>query len=207
MANAAKENNKENNKKNNKKNCECEKSYYFDKSGLPIDEYEIRKAHSECKKIIKACCLIQTPRGFKLTDFSPEMCFNLSGLSCIKNPIMKKVTLPACESDNQKQCQVLAGYEIIAVGEVNFSVSLPIRPIDGFCYPKHSHICCSSTVPVNEIISYTCCPKPCACEEPCIDWTYAYYCVTQAKEDCGSYIRVKMGVALEYTGECECDEE
>ncbi|MFL0247872.1 hypothetical protein [Candidatus Clostridium stratigraminis] len=188
-------------------NFQYNKTYYFDKSGIPIDEHEGHKIRSKCKKIIKTCCLIQLPRGFKLTDFSPAICFNLGGLSCIKNPLIQKVTLPALECEHPKKCEVVAGYEIRAVGEVNFSVSIPIYPIDGFCYPTHSHICGSSSVPVNENISHTCCPKPCNCNEPCVEWTYAYFNAALLENECGSYIKVKIGVALEYKGECECDEE
>lgn len=200
ITNAAKDNINEN-------NFEYGKTYYFDKSGLPIDECERRKARSECKKIIETCCIIQKPRGFRLTDCSPGMCFNLAGLSCVKTPIIQKSILQACECEHPKQCEVVAGYEIRAVGEVDFSISFPIHPISGACIPTHSHICSSSTVPVNEVISHTCCPKPCACNEPCVDWTYAYFCATLVDEGCVSYIRVKMGVALEATGSCECDEE
>jgi hypothetical protein len=199
MSKAPKDNSNENNFK-------IGKAYYFDKSGFSIDECE-RQEHSECTKIIETCFLIQNPRGFKLTHFSPRMCFNLSGLSCVKNPIIQKIILEACECEHPKQCEVVAGYEIRAVGEVNFSISLPICPIDGFCFPKHSYSSDSSTVPVNEIISHTCCPNPCACDEPCVDWTYAYFCTTLVEEDCDSYIKVKMGVALESSGACECDEE
>lgn len=200
MTKASKDNTNEN-------NFQIGKTYYFDKSGFPIDECERHKVHSECKEIIETCCLIQKPRGFRLTHSSPRMCFNLSGLSCVKNPIIQKVILQACECEHPKQCEVVAGYEIRAVGEVDFSISLPICPIDGFCFPNHSYISSSSSVPVNEIISHTCCPKPCACDEPCVDWTYAYFCTSLVEEDCGSYIKVKMGVALESTGACECDEE
>ncbi|MFL0269864.1 hypothetical protein [Candidatus Clostridium radicumherbarum] len=191
----------------NENNFQYGKTYYFDKSGLPMDEDDVHRADSECKKIITTCCHMQAPRGFILTDCIPEMCFNLAGLSCIKNPIIQKVTLPACECEHPKQCEIVAGYEIIAVGEVNFSISLPIRPISGFCSTTHSHICCLSTVPINKVISHTCCPKPCANNESCVDWSYAYYCITPAEDNCGPYIGVNMGVALEYTGECECDEE
>lgn len=191
----------------NKNNFQYGRTYYFDKSGMPIDECEGSKVRSECKKIIETCCRIQIPKGFKLDDCSPGMCFNLSGLSCIKNPIMQKVWLPVCEYEYPKQCEVVAGYEIRSVGEVDFSVSLPICPIKGFCFSKHSHVCSSAIVPVNEVISHACCPKPCSCNESCVDWKYAYFCTALVEDDCGLYIRVKMGVALEYTGDCECDEE
>lgn len=191
----------------NENNFEYGKTYYIDKSGLPIDECESHRIHSECKKIVETCCLIQTPSGFRLTDCSPGMCFNLAGLSCVKTPIIQKSILQTCGCEHPKKCEVVAGYEIRAVGEVDFSISLPIYPINGFCFPRQSHVCCSSTVPVNKIISHTCSPKPCAWNESCIDWTYAYFCTTLVKECCVSYIRVKMGVALEATGDCECDEE
>lgn len=191
----------------NEKNFQYGKTYYFDKSGLPIDECEILKPHPKCKNIVETCCLIEIPRGFRITDSLPSMCFNLSELSCVKNPIMQEATLPACECEQPKHCEIVAGYEIRAVGEVNFSLSVPINPISGFCYPKHSYACRSSTVPVNKIISHTCCPKPCSCIEPCVDWNYAYFCATIIKDDCVSYIKARMGIVLEYTGECECDEE
>jgi hypothetical protein len=191
----------------NENNFQYDKTYYVDKSGMPMDECEGHRVHSECKKIIETCCLIKIPRGFKLTKCSPGICFNLSGLSCVKNPIMQKVILPACECEHPKKCEVVAGYEIRAVGEVDFSASFPICPINGFCFLTHSYICCSNVVPVNEVISHTCCPKPCACNELCVDWTYAYYCATLVEDNCGPYIRVNMGVALEHTGDCECDEE
>lgn len=192
---------------NNKSNFHYGRVYYFDKSGFPVDECEIYKIHYECRKIVEACCVIEIPRGFRLGDSSPGMCFNLAGLSCIKNPIVKKSALPACECEHPKQCEVVAGYEIRAAGEVDFSISFPIRPINGFCYPTHSNVCCSSIVSVNKIISYSCSPKPCNDKEPCIDWTCAYFRAILVKEDCTPYINVKMGVVLEYTGECECDEE
>lgn len=188
-------------------NFQHSKVYYFDKSGMPIDECEGHKLRTECKKLIEACCRIKLPKGFHLTSHTPEICFNLSGLSCIKNPIVQEVALPACKGEHPKKCEVVAGYEIRAVGEVDFSVSLPICPIKGFCSAKHGHVCSSNIVPVNEIISHTCCPKPCSITEPCVDWTYAYVCTTMTKDECGSYILVNMGVALEYLGTCECDEE
>jgi hypothetical protein len=191
----------------NENNFRYGRTYYFDKSGMPKYESESKREHSKCKKVITTCCLIQIPRGFKLKDCLPGMCFNLAGLSCVKNPITQKVILPACECENPKKCEVLAGYELRAVGEINFSISLPIYPIKGFCFPTNSHVCGSSTVPVNKIISHTCSSKHCSSKEPCVDWNYAYFCVTQIKDDCGSYIKVKMGIALEYKGDNECDEE
>lgn len=191
----------------NKDNFQYSKTYYFDKSGMPIDECEGQRLRSEGKKLIETCCRIEIPRGFQLTNYSPEICFNLSGLSCFKNPIVQKVDLPTCKGEYPKKCEVVAGYKIRAVGEVNFFASLPICPINGFCSAKQGHVCCSNTVSVNEVISHTCCPKPCSSIEPCLDWTYAYFCTTLVKDDCGSYIQVKMGIALEYLGTCECDEE
>jgi hypothetical protein len=183
------------------------KVYYFDKSGMPIDECDAHKVHHGCKSLIETCCRIHIPRGFKLANCTPGMCFNLSGLSCIKNPIVQKVDLPSCDCKHPKKCEVVSGYEIRAVGDINFSVSIPICPIRGFCFPKHSHVSSSATVPVNKIISHTCCPTPCSCSEPCVDWTYSYFCVSSVNDDCGCYIQVKIGVSLEYTGTCECDEE
>jgi hypothetical protein len=182
-------------------------TYYFDKSGLPMDEGDSHRVHSKCNGIIETSCSIQLPRGFRLTDALPRMCFNLAGLSCVKNPIVQKLSLPVCGCEHPKKCEVVAGYEIRAVGEVNFSASVPICPIRGFCIKTRSYICCSSTVPVNEIISHTCSAKPCAENVPCVDWTYCYFCATLVEEDCVSMIRVKIGIALEYTDECECDEE
>jgi hypothetical protein len=181
--------------------------YYFDKSGMNIEEEEAKKIHSGCKKLIETCCRIQIPNGFKLADCLPGMCFNLSNLDCVKSPIVQKVDLPNCECKHHVQCDVVAGYEIRAVGDVNFSVSLPICPKEGFCFPTNSHACCTSTVPVNKVISYTCCPKVCPSNIPCVDWTYAYFCTKIAEDCCGPYIQVELGVVLEYTGVCDCDEE
>ncbi len=191
----------------NEDNYQYGKKHYFDKSGMNIEESEVERLESGCKKIIKTCCRLQIPRGFKLADCSPGMCFNLSSLSCIKNPIVQKVTVTNCECKHKLQCEVVAGYEIRAVGDVNFSVSLPIYPVEGFCFPTNSHISCTSTAPVNKVISYTCCPKPCPCNVPCVDWTYAYFCATIEEDCCGPYIEVELGVVLEYTGACDCDEE
>lgn len=183
------------------------KTYYIDKSGMPIDECEAHNIHSKCRKLIEACCRIHIPRGFRLGNCSPSLCFNLSNLHCNKNPIVQKVSLPNCECEHPKKCEVVTGYEIRAVGDVDFSVSIPICPINGFSFPRNSNTCCSATVPVNKIISYTCCPKPGSCNEPCFDWTYAFLCITREEDECGPYFRVEMGVALEYTGTCENDEE
>lgn len=191
----------------NEDNYQYGKKHYFDKSGMSIDESEVERLESGCKKLIETCCRIQIPSGFKLADCSPSMCFNLSNLSCVKNPIVQKVTVTNCECKHSMQCEVVAGYEVRAVGDFNFSVSLPICPLEGFCFPTNSHISCTSTVPVNKVISYTCCPKPCPCKVPCVDWTYAYFCAKIVEDCCGPYIEVELGVVLEYTGVCDCDEE
>ena len=191
----------------NKINFNYGEKYYFDKSGMAIDEGEANRNHGGCKKLIKTCCRLEIPSGFKLADGLPGMCFNLSNLSCIKNPIVQKVSLPNCECNHITQCETVAGYEIKAVGDVNFSVSLPICPVEGFCFPTNSHICCTSTVPVNKAISYDCCPKPYPGNMQCIDWSYAYFCTTIAEDGCGQYIEVELGVALEYIGACDCSEE
>ena len=191
----------------NKINFNYGEKYYFDKSGMAIDEGEANRNNCDCKKLIKTCCRIEIPRGFNPADCSPGMCFNLSNLSCIKSPVIQKVELPNCQCKHAMQCEVVAGYEVRAVGDVNFSVSLPICPVEGFCFPAKSHSSCSSTVAVNEVISYTCCPKPCPCNTPCVDWSYAYFCTIIAEDCCGPYIEVELGMALEYTGACDCDEE
>jgi hypothetical protein len=183
------------------------KKNYFDKSGMAIDESDANKTHCSCKKLIKTCCRIQIPSGFKLSDCSPGMCFNLSNVSCIKNPIVQKVSLPSCECKHTTQCEVVAGYEIRAVGDINFSVSVPICPLEGFCFPTKSHISGTSTASVNEVIAYTCCPKPCPCNIPCVDWTYAYFCTVIAEDCCGQYLEAELAVVLEYTGDCDCEEE
>jgi hypothetical protein len=188
-------------------NFQYGKKYYFDKSGMDIDESEANKIHCNCKKVVETCCRLQIPSGFKLANRTPGMCFNLSNLSCVKSPIVQKVTVTNCECKHSMQCEVVAGYEVRAVGDVNFSVSLPICPLEGFCFPTNSHISCTSTVPVNKVISYTCCPKPCPCKVPCVDWTYAYFSAKIAEDCCGPYIEVELGVVLEYTGVCDCDEE
>lgn len=189
----------------NEINFEYGTKNYFDKSGMSIDESEANRIHCSCKKLIKTCCRLQVPIGFNLTSSTPSMCFNLSNLSCIKNPMVQNVNLPSCECKHTAQCEVVAGYEVRAVGDINFSVSLPICPVEGFCFPTKSHTSCTSTVPVNEVISHACCPRPCPCNIPCIDWSYAYFCAIAAEDCCGPYIEVELAVALEYIGDCDCD--
>lgn len=184
---------------------EYDKTYYFDKSGISINEEEVKSLCSCNPTIVKGCCRLQLPKGFKFSKDSAGICFNLSNISCIKSPVIQKVTLPHIDCKPPVECEVVSGYEIRAVGDVDFSVSAPLCPISGYCFPIHSHSCCSTTVPVNSIISYTCCPKPCPKLQECVDWTYAYFSITLKEDDCKPYLLVKMGVALEYTGTCDCD--
>lgn len=186
---------------------EYDKTYYFDKSGLSINEPDLKTLGADDIPMIRACCRLQLPKGFKFHNDCPGMCFNLSNLHCIKSPIMQKVKIPNNEYKHPVECDVVAGYEIRAVGDIEFSVSAPLCPKDGCCFPVHSHTCCAATAPVNKVISYTCCPKPCPAGEPCIEWQFACFRIEFKQDACGPYLQVNMGVALEYTGVCECDEE
>ena len=183
------------------------KTYYIDKSGIDINEHELSCVKNECTVMVQSCCRLQVPRGFKVANHNPGMCFNLSNLSCVKNPIVKKVELPSCDHKHPTECEVVTGYEIKVVGEVEFSASVPICPIKGYCFTNHSSTCCNTIVPVNKIVSYTCCPKPCPKCEECVDWKFAYLCIHVKEDGCGQYLQVSMGIALEYAGVCECDEE
>lgn len=199
--------NKDNKPCTNDNSFEYGKTYYFDRSGLTIKEAEIKALHAGCKSIIETCSRLQLPKGFKFSECTPGMCFDLSGLSCVKSPVVQKVTLPTCERRHSIECEVIAGYEIRAVGDVNFSVSSPVCPIKGSCFPVQSHTCSSISAPVNKVISYTCCPKPCDPCTQCIDWAFAFFSVCPVEDACGIYLQVKLGVALEYTGDCENEEE
>lgn len=197
----------EDRQEHNENNFEYGKTYYIDKAGIPISERELSNIMCEDTVVIQSCCRLQVPRGFKIISHCPGMCFNLSNISCVKNPIVKKVDLPSCKGKHPTECEVVTGYEIKAVGEVEFSASVPICPIKGQCIKNHSNICCNTIVPVNKIISYTCCPKPCPKCEDCVDWKFTFICIHVKEDGCGQYLQINMGVALEYTGVCECDEE
>jgi hypothetical protein len=193
--------------KDKPKKLEYEKIYYFDRTGAAIDESEIKNLDAGVTPLIKACSRLQPPNGFKFYDDFPNMCFNLSNLSCIKNPIVKNVTLPTKEHKCSMECEVVAGYEIRAVGDVQFSISTPIKPKHGYCFPNRSYTCATGSVAVNKVISYTCCAEACAKQPRCIDWAYAYFIISPKEDDCGQCLLVNMGVALEFVGHCECDEE
>ncbi|MDP4091429.1 MAG: hypothetical protein Q8930_19465, partial [Bacillota bacterium] len=105
------------------------------------------------------------------------------------------------------KCELVGGYEIRVVGDVHFSVSSSIYPISGFCFPRHSQVCCNETTSVNEVISYCCSPKPCPPGVSCLDWCFMSFTVNREKDCCGSYLKIIMKLGLEYTGVCECDEE
>lgn len=188
-------------------NFEYGKTYYFDKSGISISENELENCNTGCLPIVEACCRIQLPKGFRFSRQCPGMCFNLSNLTCIKVPVTQKVTLSNCPTRHPIECEPVVGYEIRAIGDVNFAVSAPISPICGECFPVNSHSCCNSSVCVNEVIGYACCPKPCPKDLPCVDWNLAYFIVRRIEDSCGSYLQVNMGVALEYTGICDCEDE
>jgi hypothetical protein len=194
-------------KVNNERTFEYGKNYYFDNSGISISEQELSSLKSDCSSIVQACCRLQIPRGFKVSNYNPAMCFNLSNLTCVKNPIVKKVELPSCDHKHPTECEVVTGYEIKAVGEVEFSVSVPICPIKGYCICKHSNACCNTIVPVNKIISYSCCPKQCSKDPSCIDWRFCYFCINVKQDNCGQYLEINVGVALEYAAPDDCDEE
>lgn len=193
--------------KDKSKKFEYDKTYYFDKTGISINESEIKNLDVDANPIIKSCCRLQLPKGFKFYDDFPGMCFNFSNLSCVKNPIIKNVTLSTKECKCPMECEVVAGYEIRAVGDIQFSISAPINPKNGCCFPTHSHTCSTSTAPVNKIISYTCCAEACSKAPHCIDWAFAFFIINLKEDDCGQYLLANMGVALEYIGICECDEE
>jgi len=91
--------------------------------------------------------------------------------------------------------------------DINFSVSAPVSPIRGCCFPVNSHSCCNTITPVNEVIGHACCPTPCPKELPCVDWNFAFFIVRKIEDSCGSYLQVNIGLSLEYTGVCECDAE
>lgn len=183
------------------------KTYYFDKTGLSISEADIQDLDTKCKPTIESCCRLELPQGFKFSNEFPGMCFNLSKLACNKAPIIQRVTLKGDECTHPIECEVVVGYEIRAVGEVQFSVSAPVCPHNGYCFPVHSHICCTSTELINKQVSLTCCPDPCPCDIPCVDWCIAFFKFIKMKDECGDYLIAKMGVVLEYTGICESDEE
>jgi hypothetical protein len=193
--------------KDNTKKFEYDKTYYFDRSGISINESEIKDLHVDDMPIIKSCCRLKLPKGFKFYDDFPGMCFNISNLSCVKNPIIKNVTLPTSECKSPMECEVVAGYEILVVGDIQFSISAPLIPKNGCCFPIHSHTCCTTTATVYKTISYTCCAKACPKTPSCIDWILAFFNIKLKEDDCGQYLQVNMGVALEYAGNCECDDE
>lgn len=188
-------------------NIEYGKTYYFDKTGLSINEADIQDFGTKCKPVIESCCRLQLPKGFVFSEECPGMCFNLSKLECKKVPILQKITLKNNECNHPMECEVVAGYEIRAIGEVQFSVSVPICPVNGCCFHEHSNTCCNTTALINKPVSLTCCPDPCPCDVPCIDWCFAFFKFIKMKDECGEYIYVKMGLVLEYSGVCECDEE
>lgn len=193
--------------KKNQQNIQYGKIYYFDSSGMPINESEIKSLDDNSIPIIKSCCRLQLPRGFKFCEDYPSICFNLSNLSCNKTLILQKVNMPTSKCKNPVECEVVAGYEIRAVGDIDFSISAPIHPIRGYCFPSHTHTCCAITTPVNKIISYTCSPKPCPTTHPCVDWSFGYFLLSLNNDACGPYLQVNMGIALEYIDICEPDEE
>lgn len=188
------------------KNFEFNKTYYIDKTGMPIDEYEAKQLHTSCTPIVETCCNLRVPRGFEVKDAFPNLSFDLSKLSCIKNPIMEKVFINTHDYGKPLECEVVAGYEVRLVGGVNFSFSAPINPKQGFCFPHQSHTCCTSTVPVNMIISHTCCPRPCPSEKTCYDWRFAYFCVREINSRYGTSLQITMGLAFEYTDSCDNDD-
>jgi hypothetical protein len=183
------------------------KNYYFDRSGLTIKESELKTLYANCIPMVESCCRIQLPKGFKFSECTPGMCFDISNIKCIKVPVIQKVNLPGCDSKHPKECEVVAGYEIRATGDVHFSVSAPVSPINGACFPVKSHACSSAKESINRPLSYSCSPTPCELTQPCVEWSFAYFCVATVDDCCGPYLLVKMGVALEYTGSCECDDE
>lgn len=191
----------------NEESFEYGKTYYIDKSGVAIEESEIKEMHSDCIPVVRACCRLQLPKGFKFAHRAPGMCFDLSDLSCVKSPMMQQITIPSCDKRHPMECEVVGGYEIRVVGDVHFSVSTPISPIAGFCYPRHSQTCNNTTAAVNEVVSYTCCPNPCPPDICCVDWCFLCFTVYREVDRCGPYLYVTMKLGLEYSGECECDEE
>lgn len=193
--------------KKNQEKIQYGKIYYFDRSGIPINESEIKSLNDNCIPIIKSCCRLQLPRGFKFSEDFPSICFNLSNLSCNKTPILQRIKQPTANHELSMECEVVTGYEVRAVGDIDFSISTPINPVSGYCFPAHSHTCCTTTIPVNKIISYTCCPKACSSAHPCIDWNFVFFVLKINEDTCGSYLEVNMGVALEYIDTCEPDEE
>lgn len=183
------------------------KTYYFDRSGLTIKESEIKTLYADCIPMVESCCRLQLPKGFHFSECTPGMCFDISNVKCIKTPIMQKVTISNNNCNTPKECEVVAGYDIMAVGDVRFSVSSPIHPECGACFPVNSHVCCSATEHISKSLSVSCCPNPCLCNHHCVDWSFAFFCITYVDDSCGPYLLVKMGVALEYTGSCDCDDE
>lgn len=189
-------------------NFEYGKTCYFDKSGISINENEVKSLSMGRLPIIKTCCKIELPKGFNFTRRCPRVCFNLSNLKCIKVPMTQKVSLEDRGDKEPFECKAIVGYEVRAVGEVNFSISTPLIPKNGGSFPGHSHSCCNSTVCVNESIGYSCCPKPCPKEIPCVDWSFAYFTVRRVKDTCNSsYLQVTVYVALEYMETSDCDDE
>lgn len=188
-------------------NFEYGKTYYFDKSGIYINETDVQNLKTECVSMVKACCRLQLPKGFNFSQDCPGMCFDLSNLTCIKSPLTQRLIIPDVGDKHAIECEPVVGYEIRAIGDVNFSVSTPLCPENGCCFPVRSHTCCYATAPVNNVISYSCCPQPCPSGLPCVDWTFAFFVVRKMEDCCSHYLHIDMGVALEYTGVCDCEEE
>lgn len=177
------------------------KTYFFDKSGIPIKPSELESTTPSCLSLVKGCSRLELPRGFKFVACFPSVCFNHSNLSCIKTPIIQKVFVSNCKCEKPIECEALTGYKIKALGEVEFSVSAPICPICGGCFPTPSSSSTTIIIPVNETLSFSCCPKSLEEEScKCIDWNFAFFSLNP-KEDCaGPYLEVIVGVALE----CNC---
>lgn len=193
--------------KKNQERIKYGRPYYFDRSGIPINKSEIKTLCDNNTSIVKSCCRLELPRGFNFSEDYPSICFNLSNLSCSKTPILQRVNVSTSKHKISIECEVVAAYEIRAVGDIEFSISTPIYPIRGYCFPAQSHTCCSTTIPVNKIISCTCSPKQCPPTHPCVDWDFAFFVLNINKDTCGSYLEVDMGVALEYIDIYEPDEE
>lgn len=195
--------------KDNFNRFEFGKTYFFDKSGIPINPSELKSNTPSCLSLIKGCSRLKLPRGFKFVVGFPSVCFNLSNISCIKTPIVQKVLVPNCRCEKSIECEAVAGYQIKALGEVEFSVSMPVCPRHGGCFPTRSSSSTTIIIPANETISFSCSPK--SLEEDSstyIDWNFAFFSLTP-KEDCtGPYLEVMVGVALEFNGmdDDDCDE-
>lgn len=185
---------------------EYDKTYYFDKSGIAIDESEVEALNVESLPVVEASCKIKLPDGFKFSSKHLKKCFDISNLECFKVPITQKITLSTAKK-YPVECEPVVGYEIRAIGQMKISVCAPISPVGECAFLKNPYSCCDTTVFVNKAIGYSKRPYPCPTDIPCIDWCLAFFTVCKVEDCTGTYLQVKMGIALEYTGICDDDDE